>query len=195
MTFIKSPKKALLLICLITLSFALSKAKTIVKKAGSSTKDYNQDALKKYFEIGLNVKAFGADETKCWDFVWGKGYRSYDKFFKSFWETVIEPFKKATSTVKLDIDANMVTLIDNTIKNEVKIDETQNPVACQTFLNSKRIQGIAADEVKTKALAALNIIQPGPPEKPKLFVTSAVSSHRDIVPNKNIFKVLNERSS
>lgn len=192
MTFVNSqPKKVLLFLSLIILSLTLSKAKNILKKNTSQTKDYNQEGLKKYYEMGLDIANFGDDQKKCWNFVWGAGYPTYKVDQEKFWATSIEPFIKSPSQEKLDLNTHLNTFINDKIGNNVLIDPTQNGVTCATYLNSKRKGNLSAEDIKKGAMAAFNIISPSKPPGPKLFVTSSVTTHRDIVANKDIFKVLN----
>jgi len=191
MTFVNSPKRILLILSLIILSIALSKAKNILKKNAALTKDYNQEGLKKYYEIGLDVSTFGDIQKKCWNFVWGVGYKNYKAFLEKFWATSIEEFIKSPSQMNLDLNSHLNTFINDNIKNEVLIDEKQNPVTCATSLNSKRKGNLTAEGTKKGAMAAFNMIFPSKPAGIKLFITSSVTTHRDIVPNKDIFKVLN----
>jgi len=191
MTFVKTPRKVLLFLSLIVLSFSLTESKNVLKKNGVSSKDYNQDGLKKYFEFGFDIANFGEDQKNCWKFIWGAGYNNYKKFLESLWASSIEPFIKSPSQEKLDLNNHLDNFINKEIRNEVLIDSTKNPVTCQSFLNSKRRQNLIDKDIKEHAMKAFNIVLPSKTASPKLFVTSAVSSHRDIVPNKDIYKVLN----
>lgn len=191
MTFVITPRKIILFLSLIILSCTLSNSKNVLKKNAALTNNYNQDSLKKYYEIGLDLSTFGEDQKKCWNYVWGAGYKNYKAFFEKFWTTNVEQFIKSPSQYTMDLNTHLHNLIDENIKNEVLIDEKSNPVTCQTYLNSKRKQNITPEEIKKGAMSAFNIIIPSKPAGSKLFVTSSITTHRDIVPNKDIFKVLN----
>jgi hypothetical protein len=191
MTFVNTPRKVLLFLSLIILSCALSKSKSVLKKSAVSAIEMNKDGLKKYLEIGLDVATFEDNQKKCWNYVWGDGFQNYQKFLTELWTTTIEKFIQNPSQEKLDLQSHLNSLINDNVKNEVKIDPTQNTVTCQTYLNSKRKQNLTPDVIKNGAMAAFNIILPARTAGPKLFVTSSITSHRDIVPNKDIFKVLN----
>lgn len=190
MTFVNSPRKVLLFLSLIILSTALSKSKNVLKKSAALTKDYNQEGLKKYFELGLDTANFGDDQKKCWNFVWGAGYKNYKSYLEKFWATTIEQFIKSPSQEKLDLNTHLNSFVDSNLVS-VLIDETKEPIDCKAILNSKRKQNLSAEDIKKGAMAAFNIILPSKAPGPKLFVTSSVTTHRDIVANKDIFKVLN----
>ena len=195
MTFINSTKKVLLLLGLIILSINISIAKKLSSNSSSKTKEFKIDELKKYYEMALDMPKLGDPEKRCWEFIFGAGLKDYKSYFENIWTTIIEPFKNSPSTVNLDLYSNFSKLTEK-VDNNVVIDPTKGTETCKTYLESKRKTTLTPEDIKKGAMIAFNIVVPAKLPGPTLFVTSAVSTHRDSkLRNPDVFKILNGNKS
>jgi len=196
MTFGISFKRILLLssLFIFMVQVSCSKVKLLKNSATiqASTKDFDKEKLKKYYELGLNLPLKEDDQIKCWDFTWEKGgWPKLITAFQTFWQTQIEPFIK-TPTAGLDLNKHLGDLINNILGSSVQVEEGKNAMNCSQALNKALKTEIKLDIVKKEAMNLFGIVEPAKPKPSAGFITSSVTTFRnEKFVNPGIFKLLN----
>jgi len=158
-----------------------------------STKDFDVNKLKNYYELGFNLPLTEKNQLNCWDYAWKKSDNKNIESYKKFWATTIEPFIKVPNG-GLELNTHLADLINNVLGKETRVKEGQNTINCAEALNKAVKTEIKLDVVKKEAMKIFGIVEPAKPSVPLGFVTSSVTTFRnEKFINPGIFKVLNSK--